>query len=58
MSRGPVTIREMAVAVVRIEKRPAEEETLLENLEVELVRVPPPLPTFPAPHVPVVLAVG
>lgn len=53
-----MTIREMAVAVVRIEKWPAEEETLLENLEVEQVRVPPPLPTFPAPNVPVVLAVG
>lgn len=51
------TIREMAVAMTRLEKRLVEGETPVETLELEPIAVPPsPPPVVPAfhiPHVPV-----
>lgn len=47
------TIYEMAIAVARLEERLLEGETLVEMLEIELVRIPPPPLVFSAPNVPV-----
>lgn len=54
MRKMSETIHEMVVPVARLEKRSAEGETMVEMSKPEPIRVPPPLPIVPAPHVLVV----